>query len=354
MNKNFTKGLSLALSLAMLLAMGSTVALASEPDSFGNSSHEHHYGNWQQFSKHQHVKTCACGEDPIYENHTWNNGVISTEFLTVLYTCTGCGYEKMEVYVPHEHSYGIWQMYSDTQHQKVCLCGKDSLFEAHAWDDGTVISEASCTQAEQRQYTCTECGYQKIAPIGSVKHIRGDWQQHDDKQHKKTCSCGSDTTYANHFFDNGLITTTPSCTQSGIKTYTCTGCGYQKTETIPKSDHTLAEWVVENDTQHKHRCSCGFTETFEHVYEDEEDPLCNDCGYKRILPISSEPGANDFTTQETYNFTNSGTERTFTSPIEKERTSHLPGCRSTLALGTGFTFLLSIGSMKLFLKKTKD
>ena len=39
-----------------------------------------------------------------------------------------------------------------------------------------------------------------------------------------------------HDWDNGVVTTAPTATQTGIKTYTCTLCGETKTETIPVND----------------------------------------------------------------------------------------------------------------------
>ncbi len=46
-----------------------------------------------------------------------------------------------------------------------------------------------------------------------------------------------------HTYDAGVITTQPTCTEPGVKTYTCTTCdanteGHTKTETINKLDHT--------------------------------------------------------------------------------------------------------------------
>ena len=37
----------------------------------------------------------------------------------------------------------------------------------------------------------------------------------------------------NHIYDNGVITTQPTCGYAGVKTYTCTVCGVARTESIP-------------------------------------------------------------------------------------------------------------------------
>ena len=41
-----------------------------------------------------------------------------------------------------------------------------------------------------------------------------------------------------HSWDDGRITAAPSCTESGVKTYTCTECGATKTETVSATGHS--------------------------------------------------------------------------------------------------------------------
>jgi hypothetical protein len=40
-----------------------------------------------------------------------------------------------------------------------------------------------------------------------------------------------------HSWDNGKVTTAATCTEDGVKTYTCTACGETKTEAIDKLGH---------------------------------------------------------------------------------------------------------------------
>lgn len=56
---------------------------------------------------------------------------------------------------------------------------------------------------------------------------------------KAVCSM-CDTPYgklADHNYNNGVVTTNPTCTKAGVKTYTC-NCGDFYTEVIPLGDHT--------------------------------------------------------------------------------------------------------------------
>lgn len=61
-----------------------------------------------------------------------------------------------------------------------------------------------------------------------------------------TCACGSSYTTVisalGHDYDDGVITTEPTCTSVGIKTYTCTRCGASYTEEISVA-HTAVDGI---------------------------------------------------------------------------------------------------------------
>ncbi len=50
-----------------------------------------------------------------------------------------------------------------------------------------------------------------------------------------------------HSYDDGVVTTKPSCTKLGVRTYTCTVCSATKTESEPMTDHVYGEYVSNND-----------------------------------------------------------------------------------------------------------
>ncbi len=66
------------------------------------------------------------------------------------------------------------------------------------------------------------------------QHTYGDWVADGTVYHKKTCSACGDVTRKAHTWDAGVITTEPTYTSTGIKTYTCAGCRQTKTEVIDK------------------------------------------------------------------------------------------------------------------------
>ena len=48
-----------------------------------------------------------------------------------------------------------------------------------------------------------------------------------------TCACG-DEAYAEHLWDNGVISSAPTFDEDGVKTYVCADCGATKTEAVAK------------------------------------------------------------------------------------------------------------------------
>ena len=47
-----------------------------------------------------------------------------------------------------------------------------------------------------------------------------------------------------HTWDEGTVTQAATCTEPGVKTYTCTECGETRTEEIPALGHEWGEWTV--------------------------------------------------------------------------------------------------------------
>ena len=65
-----------------------------------------------------------------------------------------------------------------------------------------------------------------------------------------------------HSFDDGLITTKPTETTKGTRTFTCTVCGYKKTEPMNElsHEHTYATAWTSDETNHWHAATCAHTD----------------------------------------------------------------------------------------------
>lgn len=108
-------------------------------------------------------------------------------------------------------------------------------------------------------------------------HSWSNWTSDGATTHTRVCDdCGESET-KDHSWDNGVITTPASCTETGVKTYTCTDCGKTKTQTIEKNqNHSYGKWVPDNETTHTKTCKCGESVTENHNFKGK---ICTDCDY---------------------------------------------------------------------------
>ncbi len=90
-----------------------------------------------------------------------------------------------------------------------------------------------------------------------------------------------------HAYDDGVVTTEPTCTEAGVKTFTCP-CGDSYTEPVAATGHTEAEAVVENEVA----ATCTKDGSYDLVV------YCSVCGDE----ISRVTMAGDPATGHTYEF----------------------------------------------------
>ncbi len=131
-------------------------------------------------------------------------------------------------------------------------------FFTHQWDDGTVTKAPTCVKDGVKTFTCVVCKETKTEPVKATDH-----KPVTDKAVPATCTkdgktegshcsvCGEVLTAqktvkaTGHQWDNGKITTAPTCVEDGVKTFTCTVCGQQKTEKAAATgEHAFSEWTV--------------------------------------------------------------------------------------------------------------
>ncbi|MGN0596179.1 MAG: hypothetical protein ACI4J1_02470, partial [Ruminiclostridium sp.] len=205
---------------------------------------------WSSDNDVNHYHLCTvCGEKVDITAHTYDGGTVTIEPTEEtegerLYTCTVCQHTKTEVIakLAHTHKPSNGYSYDSTGHWKTCSgCDEKLGFAAHTYDGGTVTIEPTEETEGERLYTCTVCGYTKTEPIAKLAHTHkpSNGYSYDSTGHWQTCSgCDEKLGYAAHTYDGGTVTIEPTEETEGERLYTCTVCGYTKTEVIAKLAHT--------------------------------------------------------------------------------------------------------------------
>lgn len=134
--------------------------------------------------------------------------------------------------IAYEHNWGItWQTDSTSHWHSCSICnGKDNIVNHSG---GT----ATCTE----KAICEGCSL----PYGNTlgHDFTGDTWQTDADHHWKKCSrCDVTDTESPHEWNSGKVTTQPTCTTAGQKTYTCTVCSATKVETLDALGHNFAKY----------------------------------------------------------------------------------------------------------------
>ena len=225
-------------------------------DSTDSTNHDADTSVWK-YDENGHWNPClrtGCEEHLNAAAHTFDSGVITTEPTEKTegvrtYTCEICGYEKTESVPKLGHIPSAKWSYDSENHWKECTaedCDEKLELAAHTFDDGVITVKPADTADGTKTYTCTVCGYEKTESVPKLGHIPSAKWSYDSENHWKECTdedCNEKFELAAHTFDNGVITAEPTDTTDGVRTYTCTVCGYEKTESIEKLPPKPAEVI---------------------------------------------------------------------------------------------------------------
>ena len=131
-------------------------------------------------------------------------------------------------------------------------------------------------------------------------HTLGEWTAVDENKHQRSCTFCEYRKTADHSWDEGTVTTAPTCQATGEALFTCTDCGATKTEVLPIADHPYSPWAEVDDATHTHACTvCGVEETVNHTWDEgktvkaancitdgEMRYTCTGCGATRTQTVS--------------------------------------------------------------------
>ena len=159
----------------------------------------------------------------------------------------------------HTHEFGEWTVVKnptcteDGMQERLCSCGEKQTQAIPA--SGHTIEliaevKATCTTDGATSGTyCSKCGEQinkpQVVPAShsydSGKEVKHSTCTEEGVKQYTCLVCGTTKdepiAKASHSFDSGKITKEATCTQSGTKTFTCGVCGTTKTDTIAALGH---------------------------------------------------------------------------------------------------------------------
>ena len=238
--------------------------------------------------------------------------------------CSVCGQEISRTQMTGEaalgHKWGEWKhddstAKAESKHTRTCANDATHTDSAACNFTSQVTQNQTADQPEITTYTCKDCGYsytEETKPALGHTHNYGApaadyasgqaFVEGKDYTHTATCTgegtCSQPTKTDKCTFDNGVETKAATCTEPGVKTFTCTECGGTYTVAIPATDHAWGQWkhdaataeadathtrVCANDASHKETKACDFTAkvTQEATLDQAEITTytCKDCGY---------------------------------------------------------------------------
>ena len=249
--------------------------------------------------------TCSvCGETKEEEtpktDHTYDDGTVTKKPTCIetgikTYTCTVCQKTKTEE-IPatgHQHT--------EIRNKKEATCIETGYTgDTYCKDCGTKLSSGEVISKKAHDYevkdrqkpTCTTDGYvlSVCKACGDEKQevLPATGHQHTEIRNKKEATCKAEgytgdmyckdcgeklsdgktiAKTTEHTWDAGKVTKAATCTEKGVKTYTCTVCGATKTEEIAATGHQHTE------VRNKVEATCtkeGYS----------GDVYCTDCGTK--------------------------------------------------------------------------
>ena len=205
----------------------------------------------------------------VNDNSYSNWWLRSFDYLTsVAHTVNenGCISYENDLYLVNETYFGVRPSLCLKLHSEIIQSDVSDLFEAH--DLLTTTVAPTCTEPGCITTSCSHCDYKKIKVLPEIGH---KW-------------------------DAGIITTDATCTETGIRRFTCQNdSSHTKTETIPTKEHTYESVITAPTCTEKgfttYTCSaCGDNYTSNekpangHSYEAViTAPTCTEIGFTTYI-----------------------------------------------------------------------
>ena len=255
----------------------------------GKSGYAEHSGGTATCQAKAVCETCGQAYGELKE-HPWADAT-----CTEPKTCPVC--QTVEgTALGHDFESGTWQSDGDHHWKKCSRCDvTDEANKApHSGGTATCIAKAECV-------TCGTA----YGALDANNHIGvlGVWQSNEDKHWKEYSCCNVHADVGSHHWDEGRETKSPTCTEDGVKTFTCSQCNNTKTEPISALGHDFENGTWQSDgDRHWKKCSrCDVTDTkTAHRWNEgretksptcttagEKTYICTDCGRTKTEQIDA-------------------------------------------------------------------
>ena len=235
-------------------------------DNYGNiPAKDHTWSEWTSNGNNEHTHTCSVCQATEKENCSGGEATCMSKAV-----CTICNSQYGELNSNNHNPASGWTQESG-KHYHICQNGCGTHLNEVNCDGGT----ATCI----RKATCSVCG-----------HEYGDYGAHDLTVHnakEPTCTETGNSQYWECSVCKQLFSDAQGTTSTSLQAVTIAATGHTAGET----------WQHDNGSTHWKLCvSCNAkVEETAHVYDNEQDIICNDCGYvKPTYAISASPGTLDF------------------------------------------------------------
>ncbi len=157
-------------------------------------------------------------------------------------------YEQEYAIAVTGHNFTEYEQYTDTQHKAICEdCGEPS-YNNHVWDEGVVSKPATCAEAGVKTFTCA-CKATKTEEIPmTTEHTVETWEVATPATcgavgtEKGTCTvCNKEQTkeipmLTEHTWGEWEVTREPGLLWKGQETRKCSVCGKEETREFEKED----------------------------------------------------------------------------------------------------------------------
>ena len=159
----------------------------------------------------------------------------------------------------------------------------------HVWDDGVITTNPTCEGKGVKTFTCTVCNATKTEDVDPTGHSFTNYVSDgnatcaaDGTKTAKCDNCDKTNTVTDvdshlsvahtpdgvtdcsqasictvcqttlraageHSWNDGVITTNPTCEGKGVKTFTCTVCNATKTEDVDPTGHSFTNYVSDGN-----------------------------------------------------------------------------------------------------------